>query len=56
MLSLLLVFVVNKQSFGWTVQFHPPFALLSALVSGLVRDDSSGAVSRARGIASEPDW
>ena len=23
-LSLLLIFVVNKQSFGWTIQFHPP--------------------------------
>jgi len=29
-LSLLLVFVVNKQSFGWTIQFHPPAALLAA--------------------------
>jgi putative ABC transport system permease protein len=29
-LSLLLVFVVNKQSFGWTIQFHPPWVLLSA--------------------------
>uniref|UniRef100_Q01QQ7 ABC3 transporter permease protein domain-containing protein n=1 Tax=Solibacter usitatus (strain Ellin6076) TaxID=234267 RepID=Q01QQ7_SOLUE len=29
-LSLLLVFVVNKQSFGWTIQFHPPLALLAA--------------------------
>jgi len=29
-LSLLLVFVVNKQSFGWTIQFHPPYGLLSA--------------------------
>ncbi len=28
-LSLLLVFVVNKQSFGWTIQFHPPLALLA---------------------------
>jgi putative ABC transport system permease protein len=28
-LSLLLIFVVNKQSFGWTIQFHPPVALLS---------------------------
>jgi putative ABC transport system permease protein len=28
-LSLLLVFVVNKQSFGWTIQFHPPFTLLA---------------------------
>jgi putative ABC transport system permease protein len=28
-LSLLLVFVVNKQSFGWTIQFHPPGSLLA---------------------------
>jgi putative ABC transport system permease protein len=28
-LSLLLIFVVNKQSFGWTIQFHPPWLLLS---------------------------
>ena len=28
-LSLLLIFVVNKQSFGWTIQFHPPAALLA---------------------------
>ena len=28
-LSVLLVFVVNKQSFGWTIQFHPPFGLLA---------------------------
>jgi len=32
LLSLLLIFVVNKQSFGWTIQFHWPVAvLLSAL-------------------------
>ena len=31
-LSLVLIFVINKQSFGWTIQFHwPVFALLSAL-------------------------
>ncbi len=31
-LSLLLIFVINKQSFGWTIQFHWPVAvLLSAL-------------------------
>jgi putative ABC transport system permease protein len=29
-LSLLLVFVVNKQSFGWTIQFHAPLGLLSS--------------------------
>jgi putative ABC transport system permease protein len=28
-LSLLLVYVVNKQSFGWTIQFHPPGILLA---------------------------
>ena len=27
-LSLVLIFVVNKQSFGWTIQFHPPGVLL----------------------------
>jgi putative ABC transport system permease protein len=27
-LSLLLVFVINKQSFGWTIQFHWPVAIL----------------------------
>ncbi|MDA1315621.1 MAG: ABC transporter permease [Acidobacteria bacterium] len=27
-LSLILIFVVNKQSFGWTIQFHWPIALL----------------------------
>jgi putative ABC transport system permease protein len=29
-LSLLLIFVVNKQSFGWTIQFHFPGQLLAA--------------------------
>jgi putative ABC transport system permease protein len=28
-LSLLLIYVVNKQSFGWTIQFHPPVELLA---------------------------
>jgi putative ABC transport system permease protein len=27
-LSLVLIYVVNKQSFGWTIQFHPPVMLL----------------------------
>ena len=32
LLSLLLVFVINRQSFGWTIQFHwPVTVLLSAL-------------------------
>jgi putative ABC transport system permease protein len=28
-LSLLLIFVINKQSFGWTIQFHPPAGQLA---------------------------
>jgi putative ABC transport system permease protein len=27
-LSLVLIYVINKQSFGWTIQFHPPSSLL----------------------------
>ena len=31
-MSLVLIFVINKQSFGWTIEFHTPvLALLSAL-------------------------
>jgi putative ABC transport system permease protein len=32
LVSLVLIFVINKQSFGWTIEFHTPvLALLSAL-------------------------
>ena len=31
-LSLVLIFVVNKQSFGWTIQFHLPWGLLGGAV------------------------
>jgi putative ABC transport system permease protein len=32
-LSLILVFVINKQSFGWTIRFHWPVAILSGAIS-----------------------
>ena len=35
LLSLILIFVVNKQSFGWTIQFHWPPALLVGAVGGV---------------------
>lgn len=35
LLSLILVFVINKQSFGWTIQFHWPAALLLLALSGI---------------------
>ena len=34
-LSLVLIFVINKQSFGWTIQFHLPLALLLAALTGI---------------------
>ncbi len=35
LLSLVLVFVINKQSFGWTIQFHWPIAELLIVLSGV---------------------
>jgi putative ABC transport system permease protein len=35
LLSLILIFVVNKQSFGWTLQFHWPVAMLLAALTGV---------------------
>jgi putative ABC transport system permease protein len=34
-LSLILVFVINKQSFGWTIQFHWPIAELLIVLTGV---------------------
>ncbi len=35
LLSLILIFVINKQSFGWTIQFHWPVALLLSALTGV---------------------
>jgi putative ABC transport system permease protein len=35
LLSLVLIFVINKQSFGWTIQFHWPAALLVAALTAV---------------------
>lgn len=35
LLSLILVYVINKQSFGWTIQFHWPVPLLAGALSGV---------------------
>ena len=32
-LSLVLIFVINKQSFGWTIQFHWPVSILIGAIS-----------------------
>jgi putative ABC transport system permease protein len=33
LLSLILIFVINKQSFGWTIRFHWPIAVLLGGIS-----------------------
>jgi len=35
LLSLILIYVINKQSFGWTIQFHWPFVLLISALSAV---------------------
>jgi putative ABC transport system permease protein len=34
-LSLVLIFVINKQSFGWTIRFHWPVLLLVTALTGV---------------------
>lgn len=34
-LSVILIFVINKQSFGWTIQFHWPVAALLLALTGI---------------------
>ncbi|MEZ5353671.1 MAG: ABC transporter permease [Bryobacteraceae bacterium] len=34
-LSLILIYVINVQSFGWTIRFHWPAAMLIAALSGI---------------------
>lgn len=31
-LSTILIYVINRQSFGWTIEFHPPHAILALSV------------------------
>lgn len=35
LLSLILIFVINKQSFGWTIRFHWPVAVLVTALGGV---------------------
>jgi len=34
-MSLVLIFVINKQSFGWTIRFHWPVAVLLGALSAV---------------------
>jgi putative ABC transport system permease protein len=47
-LSLVLIYVINKQSFGWTIQFHWPIAVLLAALSIVYAATLLAAVYPAR--------
>jgi len=47
-LSLVLIYVVNKQSFGWTIQFHWPLALLFSALTGVYAATIAAALYPAR--------
>jgi putative ABC transport system permease protein len=34
-LSVILIYVINKQSFGWTIQFHWPVAVVAGSLAGI---------------------
>ena len=51
LLSMILIYVVNKQSFGWTIQYHWPVALLLAALSGIYVATLAAAVYPARAAA-----
>ncbi|HYM11216.1 MAG TPA: FtsX-like permease family protein [Bryobacterales bacterium] len=51
LLSLILIFVINKQSFGWTIQFHWPVALLAAALTLIYAATLAAAWLPARAAA-----
>jgi putative ABC transport system permease protein len=62
LLSLVLIYVINVQSFGWTIQFHMPVAfllqstmliLLAAAVAGLYPATRATNVEAARFVREE---
>jgi putative ABC transport system permease protein len=63
MISLVLIYVVNRQSFNWSMDLHPPLATLAALTAALValaaltaRLSGREAMSMAPVRAVKEDW
>ena len=53
-MSLVLVHVINRQSFGWTIAMHPPWGFLATAL-GLVLLATLAAASRPAGLAAATD-
>ena len=61
-LSWILIFVINKQSFGWTIEFHTPVRLialsllltfLASILAGLLPSTLAGRIDLAAAVKSE---
>jgi putative ABC transport system permease protein len=61
-LSLILIFVINKQSFGWTIEFHTPVRLIAgslavtfaaAVAAGLVPSRLARRIQLAAALKTE---
>jgi putative ABC transport system permease protein len=51
LLSLVLIYVINVQSFGWTIQFNPPWGLLVAGAILAPLATAAAAMLASRGVA-----
>jgi putative ABC transport system permease protein len=61
-LSWILIFVINKQSFGWTIEFHAPVRMIvlssavtfaAAALSGIIPARMTGRINLALAIKNE---
>jgi putative ABC transport system permease protein len=61
-LSWILIYVINKQSFGWTIEFHTPFRLIAgslavtfvaSMLAGLLPSRLANRIHLASAIKSE---
>ncbi len=50
-LSLVLIFVINVQSFGWTIQFHVPWLFLAQATAAVILATALAGVAPAREAA-----
>jgi putative ABC transport system permease protein len=51
LLSVLLVYVINLQSFGWTIQFRVPYAFLAQVSAVVVLATAIAGIYPARQAA-----
>jgi putative ABC transport system permease protein len=47
-LSWILIYVINKQSFGWTIDFHTPAALIAASLAVTLLSSTLAGLAPAR--------